>query len=119
MKKTLVFGTSLKSHRYSYQAVLSLVENGIETIGFGPVPGDILGVPVTDRIPEEEEFHTISLYMNSERQKEYYDAILSLRPERVIFNPGTENPDFYNLLVKNRIFFEEACTLTLLAIGQY
>ncbi|MGI9547658.1 MAG: CoA-binding protein [Flavobacteriaceae bacterium] len=119
MKKTLVFGASLKENRFSYQAATRLRENGMETLGFGLVAGDIQGIRITTQMPTENDFHTITIYMNPGRQKMYYESIIDLRPQRVIFNPGTENPEFYNLLVEDSIFFEEACTLTLLAIGQY
>jgi len=119
MKKTLVFGASLKPHRYSYAAIVRLMSQGIETLGFGSENGQIHGAVIKDVIPENENFHTVTLYMGAERQKQYYDSILKLNPERVLFNPGTENPEFYKLLEKNSIDYEESCTLTLLAIGQY
>ncbi len=119
MKKTLVFGASLKPHRYSYAAIRSLRAQDIETIGFGPVKGHLFGAEIFDEIPENEEFHTLTLYMGAERQKVYYDSILSLKPQRIIFNPGTENPVFYNVLKEHSIDYEVACTLTLLATGQY
>ena len=118
-KRTLVFGASLKSHRPSNIAVNRLKDFGEETIAFGPVPGEINGVPVLAKTEDLPEIDTVSLYMNPVRQRDFYDTIIDLKPRRVIFNPGTENPDFYNLLVKDRIVFEEACTLTLLATGQY
>jgi hypothetical protein len=37
----------------------------------------------------------------------------------VIFNPGTENLEFENLLKENGIETEIACTLVLLSINQY
>ena len=72
----------------------------------------------TEKLP----FHgidTVSLYLNPKAQKEYYDYIISLKPRRVIFNPGTENEEFYELLKVNNIAFEESCTLVLLATNQY
>jgi predicted CoA-binding protein len=62
---------------------------------------------------------TVTLYLNPKRQATYYDYIIGLKPKRVIFNPGTENPEFYKLLKANAIDFEEACTLVLLGTGQY
>ncbi len=119
MKKTLVFGASLKAHRASNMAVNNLINHGEDTVAFGPKPGEIAGIPVLTEIEGVGEIDTITLYMNPLRQREYYNTIIGLNPRRVIFNPGTENPEFYNLLVKDRITFEEACTLTLLATGQY
>ena len=66
-----------------------------------------------------KDVHTVTLYLNPERQKAFYDYIMSLQPQRVIFNPGTENSEFQNLLKQNNIFFEEACTLVLLGTNQY
>ena len=60
-----------------------------------------------------------TLYLNPERQKDYYNYIVSLKPERVIFNPGTENPELYQILRENNIDFEAACTLVLLSTNQY
>ena len=119
MKNTLVFGASLKPVRISNMTVNRLLESGIETQAFGFVSGEIQGLPVVTSTEELEPAETITLYMNPQRQKAFYDTILGLKPKRVIFNPGTENPEFYRLLLENGIQAEEACTLTLLAIGQY
>ena len=56
---------------------------------------------------------------HKEFQVDFYDYIIGLRPQRVIFNPGTENSEFETMLSKNNIAFEEACTLVLLSTGQY
>ena len=66
-----------------------------------------------------KDVDTVTLYLNPKRQKGYYDYIISLKPSRVIFNPGTENPEFYLLLKKHNIAFEQACTLVLLSTNQY
>ena len=57
--------------------------------------------------------------MNPVNQQKFYDYIISLQPKRVIFNPGTENPEFYKLLKENNIAVEVACTLVLLSTNQY
>jgi len=59
------------------------------------------------------------LYISDKFQPEYYKYVVSLNPGRVIFNPGTENPEFEELLIQNDIHVEEACTLVLLKTGQY
>ena len=119
MKKTLVFGASLKTNRYSNLVVARLRDYGINTVAFGPVSGQIHGIPVTTHTTNIADIDTITLYMNPQRQKDYYSIIIDLKPQRVIFNPGTENPEFYQLLKKDNIEVEEACTLTLLATGQF
>jgi hypothetical protein len=59
------------------------------------------------------------MYINPSKQNELYDYIISLKPRRVIFNPGTENREFQQLLAKEGIEFEEACTLVLLRTNQF
>lgn len=118
-KKTLVFGASLKPNRYSNYAVQRLVANTIETVAFGLKNGVVEGVEIDTELLPYEAIHTVTLYLNPIRQKDYYNYIVSLNPKRVIFNPGTENPEFYNILEENNIAFEAACTLVLLTTNQY
>ncbi len=117
--KTLVFGASLKEERFSNKAIKALRKHEIETVAFGMNIGFVLDVTIDKELRYYRNLNTITLYLNSKRQKEYYDHIISLQPRRVIFNPGTENPEFYQLLKVHNIAFEEACTLVLLATNQY
>ncbi|WP_420321936.1 CoA-binding protein [Flagellimonas sp.] len=119
MSNTLVFGASLNPSRYSNLAIHRLVENQKETVAFGVREGTVSGIQITDNLDDLQNIHTITLYLNPKRQKEYYDKIIGLRPKRVIFNPGTENPEFAQLLLDEGIKVENACTLVLLATGQY
>lgn len=119
MKKTLVFGASLKPNRYSNIAIHRLVDSGIETLAYGLREGEVSGVNINNNLDKISDIHTITLYINPKRQEEYYEQIISLAPKRVIFNPGTENPEFYKLLKDNGIAFEIACTLVLLSTHQY
>lgn len=66
-----------------------------------------------------ENVDTITLYLNPTHQKEYYDYILSLKPKRIIFNPGAENEELAALAKKNGIEPLEACTLVMLSTNQY
>lgn len=118
-KKTLVLGASLKPNRYSNYAIQRLVANKFEVVAFGLKKGEISEIQIDTELLPYKDLHTVTLYLNSKRQKDYYDYIVSLKPERVIFNPGTENPEFYNILKENDIAFEAACTLVLLATNQY
>ena len=120
MKKTLVFGASLKPNRYSNLALRRLAENGIETVAFGRTAGTAYGIPVAANLDDiRAAVHTVTLYMRPELQRSFYQDILRLKPERVIFNPGAENPEFYPMLKAEGIEVLEACTLVLLAIGTY
>lgn len=119
MKKTLVIGASTNPSRYSNLAINRLVENGHALEAIGLKKGTIAGVAIETEKKDFENIDTVTLYLNPKRQEEYYDYIVSLKPRRVIFNPGTENPDFYEILKKNNIEFEIACTLVLLSTNQY
>jgi predicted CoA-binding protein len=118
-KKTLVLGASLKPNRYSNYAIQRLVANNLEVVAFGLKKGMVAGVEIDTELMPYKDIDTVTLYLNPERQKDYYDYIVSLRPKRVIFNPGTENPELFSILKENNIFFEAACTLVLLSTNQY
>lgn len=116
---TLVFGASLNPQRYSYLAINRLVSNNIPVVAFGLKNGIVAGVSIDTEQRDYPDIDTVTLYMNPKRQAEFYSYILSLKPNRVIFNPGTENPEFYKILKENNIHVEVACTLVLLATNQY
>lgn len=118
-KRTLVFGASLKPNRYSNYAIQRFVANAYDVVAFGLKEGEVSGVKIDNKLMPYMDIHTITLYLNPMRQKDYYDFMVSLKPERIIFNPGTENPELYEILEENNIPFEAACTLVLLSTNQY
>lgn len=118
-KKTLVFGASLKSNRYSNYAIQRLVANKYHVVAYGLKSGKVSGVAIDKELVGYKDVDTVTLYLNPKRQEVYYEYIINLNPKRVIFNPGTENPDFFKLLRENNIKFEAACTLVLLSTNQY
>lgn len=118
-KKTLVIGASTKPERYSNMAIKKLTNYKHDTVAFGMRKGIEYGVTIDTELKQYQDLDTVTLYLNPSRQKEYYDYIIALKPNRVIFNPGTENPEFYTLLKENNIEFEVACTLVLLSTNQY
>lgn len=118
-KKTLVLGATTNPARYANIAINRLVSHGQPTVAIGLREGEVRGVPIkTGKVPFED-IDTVTLYLGPPRQEEYYDYIVSLRPNRVIFNPGTENPEFYKLLERENIEIEVACTLIMLSTNQY
>lgn len=119
MSKTLVFGASLNPGRYSNLAIRRLVDHHIDTTAFGIRGGTVSKVQIKDNFVDFQNIDTVTLYLNPSRQKQYYQKIVDLKPRRVIFNPGTENPEFYEILEKAGVEVEIACTLVLLATGQY
>ena len=118
-KKTLVLGATTNPSRYANIAINRLVRNDVPTVAIGLRKGEVAEVQIENEKLPFEDIHTVTLYLGPPRQAEYYDYIVSLQPERVIFNPGTENPEFYQLLQKNNIEVEVACTLILLSTKQY
>ena len=118
-KKTLVLGASEDPNRYSYLAINRLRANGHPVEGIGASVGKVSDVSFGKEKVPFDGIDTVTLYLNPKRQKEYYDYILSLKPRRIIFNPGTENPELESLALKNDIEPVEACTLVLLGTGQY
>ena len=119
MKKTVVLGASDNPARYSYLAVEKLNRYGHPVVAIGKKEGLVGNTKIiTDRLIEKE-VDTVSLYLNPQLQKQYYDYILSLHPKRIIFNPGTEKEELSDLAKANGIEPMEACTLVLLGTGQY
>ena len=121
MKKTLVIGASSKLGRVSREAVLKLREAGHEVIAIGAQEDKIGDISIQTGHPLNNmgDLHTVTLYLNPDRQTEYYDYLMALKPKRIIFNPGTENPVLEKLARENNIETEEACTLVLLSLGAY
>ncbi len=117
--KTLVLGASPNPDRYAYKAVMSLVHHGHEVVPVGIKKGEINGQVILNGFPELKDIDTVTLYINPTIQKGWYDYIIGLHPHRIIFNPGTENPEFEKLAGKNDIQTVIACTLVMLSTGEY
>lgn len=120
-KTTLVIGASENPERYSNMAIKLLNSYGHPVRAIGRKIGIVAGIPIEIETKCEifSQIDTISLYLNPKNQKEYLDFIVCVKPKRVVFNPGTENPDLYDMLDANDIEWEEACTLVLLQTGQF
>ncbi len=118
-KKTLVIGASTNPERYSYRAVNMLVGKGHSVLAIGQKAGEVAGIKIQTKAIPVKNIDTITLYLNPVRQRDYYNYIIEAKPKRVVFNPGTENPELYQLLELNDIEVEVACTLVLLATNQY
>ena len=119
MKKTLVVGASTNPSRYAYMAIKKLLQNNHPVVALGRRKGLVDGVEIkTEKLPFKD-IDTITLYIGPKHQPEFYEYIVSLKPKRVIFNPGTENDEFYKVLNENNINAEIACTLVLLSTNQY
>ena len=118
-KKTLVLGASANPSRYSYLAVNKLRDYKHPVVAVGRKSAMVSDIPVQSETKPIPDLDTVTLYLNPENQKNYYNYILDQHPKRVIFNPGAENPEFKKMLGEKGIQSVEACTLVLLATGQY
>lgn len=118
-KKTLVLGASDNPSRYSYLAIHRLRNHGHPVVAIGKKHSLVADVPVETEKKEFDNIDTVTLYLNPLHQQDYYDYILSLKPKRIIFNPGAENEELANLATQHQIKVIEACTLVLLSTGQY
>jgi predicted CoA-binding protein len=119
MKKTVVIGASPDPHRYSHRAVTALKSKGYDVVAVGLHEGKIDGVTIhTDLVPIEN-VGTVTVYVHPRHQGYWKDYIVSLHPERVIFNPGAENPELLKALRKEGIDTQESCTLVMLTVGTF
>ncbi|MEQ8426030.1 MAG: CoA-binding protein [Cyclobacteriaceae bacterium] len=121
MKKTVIVGATTNKSRYAYLAAAMLTENGHTIVPIGIKTGEIFGQPILNirAKPPISDVDTITLYIGPDHQPEWYDYLLSLKPKRIIFNPGTENITFEKLAEDQGIEATEACTLVLLRTNQY
>ena len=118
-KKTIVLGATPNPNRYAYLATQRLKQHGYEAVPVGIREGAIAGIDIQQGTPYVDEVHTVTLYLNPQRQVPYYDYILALQPERIIFNPGTGNPELMKLARDQGIEVSINCTLVMLSLGDY
>ncbi len=121
MKRTCIVGASPNPTRYSYSATRLLMEHGHDAIPISIKKGDIDGkdiLNIRDK-PKIDNVDTLTIYINRHNQFDWYDYLLSLKPKRIIFNPGAENPEFDNLAKQKGIETIEACTLVMIHSGSY
>ncbi|RUA30866.1 MAG: CoA-binding protein [Bacteroidetes bacterium] len=120
-KKTVIIGATTNPSRYAYFAAERLTNAGHEIVPIGIKKGEVFGEEILDirKSPQVEDVETITLYLGARHQPEYYDYILNLNPKRIIFNPGTENPELVKLANTKGIETENACTLVMLGSGVY
>ena len=116
---TMVLGASPNPERYSYMATVMLLEKGHAIYPCGIKKGMIQSLSIEQEWPIPGSITTLTLYLGPTAQVEYYDQMIALKPDRIIFNPGTENPRLVELAHAANISTIEACTLVMLTTGQY
>lgn len=118
-KPSVVLGASPNNTRYSNIAVKSLLNAKHSVFPVGIKEGEIDFVEILQGTPALENIHTVAIYLSPKRQTQYYDYIFSLKPQRILFPPGAENPELENLAKEKGIETINACTMVLLSIGNY
>ena len=118
-KRTLVVGASLRKERFSNIAVRRLTEHHIPVMAVGLRAGEIEGITVHKPFPAVENIHTVTMYVGPKNQPFWYDFILNANPQRVIFNPGTPNEEFEEMLKLKNIEIVEECTLVMLSNDEF
>lgn len=116
---TLVFGASVNPERYSNKAMRMLKEYGHPIKAIGGRENEFDGTKILTGHPPFENIDTITMYMKDSRQSDHEDYLLSLKPRRIIFNPGAENISLAKKARGLDIEVVEACTLVMLRTGQY
>lgn len=119
MKKSLVVGASTKPESYAYKCIVMLRKQGFETFGIGNKKGTVKDVTISPQKVTLKNIHTVNIYLSPKNLAEYEDYILRLRPQRVLFPPGTENPEYEKCLDKAGIEHERACPLVMLTSKTY
>lgn len=120
MENVVVIGASNNEERYSYKAMKMLAEYGHNPIPVAPAKERILDREVYPRVSDVPgTVNTVTMYVGPARQEGLFEQIIALKPTRVIFNPGTENPAEYDRLKAAGIETIEACTLVMLRTNQF
>ncbi|MFP4522756.1 MAG: CoA-binding protein [Fibrobacterota bacterium] len=119
-KTIVVAGASQKPERYSNKCVLKLKDAGFNVIPVNPAQEEILGLKTAQKLSDiETEVHTVTMYVGRKISDNMGEDLIKLSPQRVIFNPGAENPEIEDLLAKSGIEVVNACSLVMLSTGQF
>ena len=119
-KRTFVIGASNNPERYAFKACQMLKRHNVPFVAVG-LRNEVMadGTPIQTKENHPGKAHTITMYVGAPRQAVYYDFILASQPDRIIFNPGAENPELEKIAFENGIEVIEACTLVMLSTGQF
>jgi hypothetical protein len=116
----VVLGASPKASRYSNMAVRQLKSEGYNVIPVNPGHPKVEGIETVANLSDiKEPVHTLTLYVNPMWSERIEDEIIDLKPDRVIFNPGTESYRLRESLNNSGIPYLEACTLVMLNTNQF
>lgn len=119
-QRVVIVGASDKPDRYSHRAQLLLAKHGHEVVPVHPKLASINGVFVVPDLSQVTgAVDTVTMYVGPAISKDLADKLIAVKPRRVIFNPGSENPELQEKLSAAGIEVEEACTLVMLNTDQF
>jgi len=119
MGKMLVLGAAEKPERFSCKAVKALDRNAYDVVAVGFKAGHIKEIEILTGMPAIDDVDTVLLYLGQKKQSEFYEYVIGLKPRRVIFNPGAENPEFQDLLKEKGIEVVKDCALIMINTGSF
>jgi uncharacterized protein len=119
-ERVAILGASDRPDRYAHMAFRLLKQYGHETLPVSPKLKMLEGEKVYATLSEiEGPVDTLTMYVGPAISRDLQPEILALKPKRVIFNPGSENPSLAAALRDAGVSVENACTLVLLRINQF
>ncbi len=117
--KILVIGASSNPERYSFKAINLLKKYEHSVIALGLREDWIGDTKILIGFPKFDDIDTITLYIGSKNQVNFYNYIFEINPRRIIFNPGTHNPYLIDKAKEKGIEIIEDCTLVMLNTGKF
>lgn len=115
MQTVVVLGASPKPGRFAHKALVKLKKAGYTVLPVHPKAEEIEGVAVFSRLGDiDQSVDTITLYIGPARLQPLVGDVLALKPERIIFNPGTEADEIQQRFEQAGIDCVTDCTLIML-----
>ena len=97
-----------------------LKEYGHKPMPVNPAFDEVLGEKCYPNIAvAPRPIDTVTLYLRPARSNPLIDEILSVKPRRIIMNPGAENDSLATRARDLGIEVIEGCTLVMLRTGQF
>jgi uncharacterized protein len=119
-ERVILIGASSNPERYAYMALQLLADLGHHVFPVNPKETEILGHKVYGELSEiRGAIDTVSMYIGPEKSMRLKAPLCDMKPRRVIFNPGAENPALADILRAEGVFCIDACTLVLLKTDQF
>lgn len=116
-EKIVILGASDNPNRIGCIATKFLYNKGYDVFAVSHRKGEIDGIQLHDSSEKVENADTVTIFLNPERQKSFYEYILSAKPKRIIFNPGAENHELEALARSQHIQIISGCTIALFSAG--